>query len=63
METKYSFLIGLRKAVVNTALITAPMLINLVPQDWLNLTLGGALYMVLNYLKVKWAEGELKGTN
>jgi hypothetical protein len=63
MESKYSFLIGLRKTAVNTALITAPMLINLLPQEWLNLTLGAALYMVLNFLKVKWSEGELKGVN
>ncbi len=50
---KYSVLKGLGKAVVNTILFAVPVIVASNPA-WLDLTIGGALVMGANYLKIKF---------
>lgn len=57
LPTKYSFWKGLRKTLVNMAIIGLPIVVQLAPEQWKNLSLGGLCYLIVNYLKVKWAEG------
>ncbi len=52
---EYSITIGLKKAIINLILIGGPIAIQMLPADWMNLTLSGALYMIVNYIKVKTA--------
>lgn len=55
METKkYSFWIGLRKMAVNLLVVAGPMLVGVLPQEWMNMTLSGAILLVINYAKVKY---------
>lgn len=51
--TKYSFKKGLGKGMVAMAIFAIPLVLDILPSETLNLTLGGALTMLLNYLKVK----------
>lgn len=53
-KTNYSFQKGLKKAVVNMVLIGLPILVQVLPAEWANLTLGGALVLIVNYLKVRY---------
>lgn len=48
---KYSFFKGLGKAVVSTVLFGLPILIQVLPSDILNLTIGGLLVLALNFAK------------
>lgn len=48
----YSFLKGLLKAVTNALIFIVPLAVTVLPQEWMNVTLSGALYMLVNYLKV-----------
>lgn len=50
---KYSFWKGLYKTLINVAIVAVPMAVNLLPAEWANLTLSGALLMLVNYFKVK----------
>jgi len=52
---RYNFTQGLAKAGISMVLIGISMLLNLLPQEWMNLTVGGALVLVLNYFKVKYS--------
>ena len=56
MEKKYSFWKGVGKAVVSVILVGLPLVFQVVPQEWLNLTIGGALVMILNWIKVRYAK-------
>ena len=47
----YSFWIGLRKGVIAVVLFAIPMFINYFP-GWANLTIGGVLIMLVNFIKV-----------
>lgn len=55
-KTNYSFQKGLKKAVVNMILIGLPMLVQVLPVEWANITLGGALVLIVNYIKVRFAK-------
>lgn len=50
---KYSFLKGLKKALLSLLIVGLPMLIQLLPTDIGNLTVSGILLLIVNYLKVK----------
>ena len=52
---QYSFKKGLGKMLINVIIIGLPLLVQILPQEWMNVTLGGALYMLLNYVKVKYS--------
>ena len=54
--TKYSFWKGLKKAVVSVILVGLPLVVTALPQEWMNLTLGGVLVLLVNFLKVKFAK-------
>ena len=49
---KYSIKKGLIKAFLSVVLVGIPVALQALPQDWQNLTLGGALILLYNYLKV-----------
>lgn len=49
----YSFIKGLSKGVVSFVLFLIPVLLTSNPA-WLNLTVGGVLVIILNYLKFKY---------
>ena len=49
---KYSFLYGLKKNIIVLAIAVIPIIIEILPADWLNITLSGALLMFWNWLKV-----------
>jgi len=53
---QYSFWKGLLKAIITIVLIGIPVVLDILPQEILNLTLGGILVLVLNYLKVKYSK-------
>ena len=48
---KYSVLKGLKKAIISVILIGVPLLLQVLPEQWLNLTLGGLLVLLANYVK------------
>lgn len=50
---KYSFKQGLLKAIITIVLIGIPVMLDIMPQEILNLTIGGILVLILNYIKVK----------
>lgn len=51
--TKYSFWKGFYKALINIAIVALPLVVGVLPTEWANLTLSGALLMLVNFLKVK----------
>lgn len=51
---QYSFAKGLIKAAVSTALFAIPVLLNVMPQEWMDLTVGGVLVLLMNFLKIKF---------
>ncbi len=51
--TNYSFITGLEKSVFRTIVIAGPLLIELLPSTWMNITLGGLLTLAINYAKNK----------
>ena len=53
MTKKYSVLIGLEKSLFRTLVVATPILIGILPQEWMNVTLGTALLFVSNYAKNK----------
>lgn len=50
----YSFKKGLVKAIINTVIFLVPVLIQILPQEWMNITIGGFLYLIVNWLKIKY---------
>lgn len=53
---KYSFLKGLSKSATQAAIFAIPLLLMSLPNEWTELTIGGLLTLVVNYLKVKYQE-------
>jgi len=51
---KYSFWQSLLKMVVKVGVFLLPLLIHFLPSGWLDLTIGGVLYMVLDWLQKKY---------
>lgn len=48
---KYSFLVGLEKTLLRVAVIVVPIIYNVLPAEWMNITLGGALIFLMNFIK------------
>lgn len=53
LTPKYSFLRGVGKSLINAVIFGFPILLQVLPHEWMNLTVGGILYIVYNFLKVK----------
>ena len=54
MEKEYSWVKGLTKSVVAVLLVGLPMLVQVMPSEYANLTIGGLAVLLVNYLKVKY---------
>jgi len=50
---KYNFWKGVKKTLISLVIIGLPLIVGALPADWQNLTLSGAVILVLNYIKVK----------
>jgi len=55
MNTKYSFKKGLLKALVAVIIFSVPILIDAFPA-YANLTIGGVLMLIVNFLKVNYSK-------
>lgn len=53
MQEKYSALIGLEKTLFRMLIIGGPVLIGALPEDWMNMTIGGVIMFLINYAKNK----------
>lgn len=42
--------------IVNLLIVGGPILVGLLPEEWMNMTLSGAILLVVNYAKVKAQE-------
>ena len=51
---KYSFKKGLGKAAIAFLLFAIPVLLQILPSDLLNLTVGGLLALLYNFAKTKY---------
>lgn len=51
LTNKYSFLIGLEKSVFRTVVAVGPLLIGVLPEAWMNITLGALIMLLVNYAK------------
>lgn len=51
---KYSFKKGATKTMVQVLVIGVPLLIGILPEEWMNLTLGGLLSLLVNWAKVRY---------
>lgn len=52
--TEYKLSKGLVKSVVSMLLVGLPIVLQIMPSEYANLTIGGALVLLVNYLKVKF---------
>lgn len=50
--SKYSLSKGFTKTVINVLIVSLPLIIDILPTDIANITLSGAILMLINYLKV-----------
>ena len=51
---KFSHVKGVKKAVIAGVIFGIPVLLQILPSDFLNLTVGAVLAYILNYAKVKY---------
>lgn len=52
METKgYSVWVGLRKVALQALIFGAPLIMQWLPENWMNLTVAGLLALVVNAAK------------
>ena len=51
LNPDYSFLVGVEKTLLRTLVIAGPMLISLLPAEWMNVTLGAVLAFAINFAK------------
>ncbi len=55
MQTqKYNFWVSFTKMLIKVGALATPLVLALLPNEWVNLTLGGALYMLLDFLQKKY---------
>ena len=54
MNKEYSFIKGLGKGVATALIFGIPVLLQVLPNDWLNITVGGLGVILLNFLKFKY---------
>ena len=55
IKKEYSFWKTVQRGVIATALFAIPVLLNIMPDEILNLTLGGALMGLHNFIKFNWS--------
>ena len=55
-EKVYSFWKGVKKSVVSVVLVGLPVVLTILPAEWQNLTIGGVLVLLVNWLKVKYSK-------
>ena len=55
-NTQYSFSKGLTKSVTSVLLVGLPILIGILPAEWMNLTVGGLLVLLVNFLRFKYVK-------
>jgi hypothetical protein len=56
-QQTYSFLTGLEKSIMRVIVIAGPMLLMILPEVWMNVTLGAVITFVINFAKnyrYKW---------
>lgn len=51
LKPSYSFLIGIEKTLFRVALIGGPILLTILPEQWMNLTLSAAITFLINFVK------------
>lgn len=51
MTNKYSVLIGLEKTVFRVVIVAGPILLGILPEAWMNITLGSAIIFLINLAK------------
>ena len=51
---KYSFYKGFLKGLIAFILFAVPLLLDILPSEVLNLTLGGVLVIIVNFAKQKY---------
>jgi hypothetical protein len=51
MTNKYSFLTGVEKSIFKTIVVVGPLLLGVLPEEWMNITLGAIVTFVINYAK------------
>lgn len=51
MTNHYSVLTGLEKTAFRTILFSGPLLIEVLPESWMNITIGAVLTFLVNYAK------------
>lgn len=54
MQKQYSPLKALAKVLLNAVIFFGPTLVGLLPTDVANMTLSGGIYLLINFLKVKY---------
>lgn len=52
----YSFFKGLQKAIISIVIVGAPLVVQIMPTEWANLTLSGLILLLVNYLKVQYSK-------
>lgn len=52
-KPKYSLTVGLEKTLFKALVMIGPLLIGVLPEDWMNLTIGMILAFLVNYAKNK----------
>lgn len=57
---KYSVLIGLEKTTFRLLVVMAPLIIEVLPEDWMNITVSGLILLLINYLKNYNRNAEVK---
>lgn len=50
---KYSFRQGVGKTLLSVLIFAVPVLFDVLPAEWLELTVGGLLTLFVNFLKFK----------
>ena len=55
-ERKYSFLKGVKKSLVAVVLVGLPVLVSVLPAQWMDYTIGGVLVLIVNFLKVRYSK-------
>jgi len=48
---KYNWVHGILKLVVKGGVLLIPLAMNFIPETWLQLTVGGVLYLLVDYLQ------------
>lgn len=56
MKKEYSIWKGLGKTLINFSLIAGPLVLEAMPKEWMDVSVGVALGMLWNWYKVKYGQ-------